>query len=160
MPISGDGFVTLADGSRRWGRFGAAGVLVRCADGEEGSSSYFLARRSEWCHQGGCWAIPGGALHQGESPVEGALREFAEEVGDVLVDGAYSVVEVHEDDHGGWSYWTVIIEVAERFPPPEALNWETAETAWVQQKRLDDLELHSAFRRTLVRLGFVSHRDE
>jgi predicted NUDIX family NTP pyrophosphohydrolase len=51
---------------------------------EDGSWRYFLARRSEWCHQGGCWAIPGGALHQGEEPIEGALREFVEEIGDVL----------------------------------------------------------------------------
>ena len=64
MPISGDGFVTVADGTARWGRFGAAGVLVRSVGGD-GSLWYFLARRSEWCHQGGCWAIPGGALHQG-----------------------------------------------------------------------------------------------
>jgi len=140
---------------------------VRCAGhsgGDDGDESwwYFLARRSEWCHQGGCWAIPGGALHQGESPVEGALREFAEEVGTVLGEGEFSVAEVHEDDHGGWSYWTVVVDVAGRFalPASAALNWETAETAWVQQEWLDDLELHGAFRRTLGRLGFVSHRDE
>src|SRR5438105_3470546 len=104
VPLSGDGFVTMADGTRRWGRFGAAGVLVRCPAGEgdvdagddgERSWWYFLARRSEWCHQGGCWAIPGGALHQGESPVEGALREFAEEVGAVLAEAEFSVAEVH-----------------------------------------------------------------
>ena len=158
MPASGDGFVTLADGTRRWGLFGAAGVLVRC--GDEGSWSYFLARRSEWCHQDGCWAIPGGALNQGESPIDGALREFAEEVGAVLAAVAYRVVEVHEDDHGGWSYWTVIVEVAERFASPATVNWETADTAWVAQEWLGELELHSDFRRTLVRLGFVSHRHE
>src|SRR5438552_11090983 len=32
MTVSGDGFVTLADGSQRWGRFGAAGILVRHVD--------------------------------------------------------------------------------------------------------------------------------
>jgi 8-oxo-dGTP diphosphatase len=163
MRVSGDGFVTLADGTRRWGRFGAAGVLVRCVGGPNGDESwwYFLARRSEWCHQGGCWAIPGGALHQGESPVEGALREFAEEVGAVLAEGEFTVAEVHEDNHGGWSYWTVIVDVPERFAPPEAaaLNWETAETGWVSHHRLSGLELHSAFRSTLVRLGFLAGPD-
>ena len=155
MPLSGDGFVTLADGSRRWGRYGAAGVLVRCAGDADGAWSYFLARRSEWCHQGGCWAIPGGALNLGETAVEGALREFAEEVGAILADGDFSVVDVHEDDHGGWSYWTVIVEVRERFHLPAAVNWETAETGWVRHDRLIELELHDAFRRTLERLGFL-----
>ena len=152
MPISGDGFVTVADGTVRWGRFGAAGVLVRCA-AEAGVWSYFLARRSEWCHQGGSWAIPGGALHHGEAPVDGALREFAEEIGHVL--SGFSVVDVHEDDHGGWSYWTVIVEVGERFDLPSAVNWETAETGWVRHDRLVELDLHQAFRRTLERLGFL-----
>lgn len=164
VPLSGDGFVTLADGTLRWGRFGAAGVLVRCAessargDEQEQSWWYFLARRSQFCHQGECWAIPGGALHKGEPPVEGALREFAEEVGVVLAEGNFRVVDVHEDDHGGWSYWTVIVEVAERFALPATadLNWETAETEWIPHHRLAGLELHSGFRRMLVRLGLIS----
>lgn len=167
MTVSGDGFVTLPDGSLRWGRFGAAGVLVRCAEGEhdgavvdQGRWWYFLARRSESCHQGGCWAIPGGALNLGESPVEGALREFAEEVGDVLADGEYRVVDVHHDDHGGWSYWTVIVEVPRRFDAPSPMNWETAETAWVAQAQLFDLDLLGVFRATLVRLGVLGDLDQ
>ena len=144
---------------------------MRCAGGrdggdrgegrDEGSWWYFLARRSEWCHQGGCWAIPGGALHRDESPVEGALREFAEEVGAVLRDSEFRVVDVCEDDHGGWSYWTVVVEVAERFALPAAaeLNWETAETGWIPRHRLGGLELHTAFRRTMVRLGVLPSAD-
>jgi 8-oxo-dGTP diphosphatase len=155
MPVSGDGFITLADGSLRWGRFGAAGVLLRCAGEPDGMTWYFLAKRSDSCHQGGCWAIPGGALNLDEAPVDGALREFAEEVGIVLSEGEFSVVDVYEDDHGGWSYWTVVIEVGERFDLPVAVNWETAETDWVRHDRLIELELHSAFRQTLGRLGFL-----
>jgi ADP-ribose pyrophosphatase YjhB (NUDIX family) len=130
-------------------------VLVRCAGDQDEAPWYFLARRSEWCHQGGCWAIPGGALHQGERPVEGALREFAEEIGIILREGEFSVVDVYEDDHGGWSYWTVMVEVGERFDLPAAVNWETAETGWVRHDRLIELELHRAFQRTLERLGFL-----
>ncbi|HYH50486.1 MAG TPA: NUDIX domain-containing protein, partial [Acidimicrobiia bacterium] len=105
--------------------------------------------------QGGCWAVPGGALNHGEEPLEGALREFAEEVGAVLSARDFSVVDVYQDDHGGWSYWTVIIEVPERFAAPAALNWETAETGWISHDELGDLELHPAFRRTLGRLGLL-----
>ena len=150
-PISGDGFVTLADGTRRWGRFGAAGVLVRCACAD-GSFDYFLARRSEFCHQGGKWAVPGGALNHGEEPLAGALREFAEEVGVDLAD--FTVVAVHEDDHGGWSYWTVIVDVPARFAAT-ITNWETAEAAWVAERLLDGLELLPPFRATMIRLGLL-----
>src|SRR5688572_22328411 len=88
---SGDGFVFLQDGSRRWGIYGAAGVLVRHV-GDDGPR-YFVALRSEWTHQGGTWAMPGGAIDQGESPVEAALREFTEEIGDLI--GDYEVAETH-----------------------------------------------------------------
>ncbi len=87
--------------------------------------------------------------------MEGALREFSEEVGEVLGDRDHRVADVHEDDHGGWSYWTVVVEVAQRFAPPEGLNWETAEAQWIPGDRLGALELHSAFRRTLGRLGVL-----
>lgn len=152
MAVSGDGFITLPDGSRRWGRFGAAGVLVRCA-GAGGGFDYFLARRSEWCHQGGTWAVPGGALNHGEAPLAGALREFAEEVGVELTE--YTVVATHEDDHGGWSYWTVIIDVPMRFAAA-VVNWETAETGWIAGHRLAQLELLEPFRATLTRLGLLT----
>jgi 8-oxo-dGTP diphosphatase len=148
---SGDGFITLADGTRRWGRFGAAGVLVRCA-GADGGFDYFLARRSAFCHQGGTWAVPGGALNHGESPLAGALREFAEEVGVDLTD--FAVVALHEDDHGGWSYWTALVEVRQPFAATVS-NWETAETRWIAEDHLDALELLPPFRATLTRLGVL-----
>src|SRR5688572_11020249 len=154
MRRSGDGFVTLADGSRRWGLFGAAGVLVRhVAEGDE--PSYFLARRSMHTHLGGTWAIPGGALDEGETPLEGALREFDEEIGVPLHQHQFEVVEVHEDDHGGWSYWTLVVDVAEPFEPPTALTWETSEVRWVRASQLGELELFGAFRATLERLGLA-----
>jgi 8-oxo-dGTP diphosphatase len=149
---SGDGFITLADGSRRWGRYGAAGILARHVDADK-TVSYFVALRSQFCHQGGTWAIPGGALHHGESPVEGALREFAEEV--TPLGEPFEVVDVHQDDHGGWSYWTVLVDVPHRFAPPTHLNWETAEVRWVGAEELTDLELFDSFRATLERLELL-----
>lgn len=149
---SGDGFVTVADGSARWGRFGASGLLARHVDAD-GMHWYFLARRSEWTHRGGTWAIPGGAMDAGEEPLEAAMREFAEEIGAVLDD--YTVAHVHEDDHGGWSYWTVVVDVAERFGVPGSLNWETAEARWVAAHELGQLELFDAFEATLAHLGLL-----
>ncbi len=152
MGRSGDGFVTLVDGSRRWGLFGAAGILVRHTD-ESGDVAYFLARRSMHTHLGGTWAIPGGALDEGETPLEGALREFVEEIGITLHDVGFEIVETHEDDHGGWSYWTLVVDVPSRFDLPDTLTWETAEVRWVALGQLAELELFGAFAATLERLG-------
>ena len=151
MRRSGDGFVMAGDGQPRWGRFGAAGVLVRHVDGDD--HWYFLALRSEYTHRGGTWAIPGGALDEGETPLDGALREFAEEIGTDLP--GHTVVQVHESDHGGWSYWTVVVDVDERFPLPTTLQWETADCAWVRHDELTQVELFDAFLATLHDLGFI-----
>lgn len=148
---SGDGFVVVADGSQRWGRYGAAGVLVRHAAADDGSVHYLLARRSIHCHQGGTWAIPGGAIDLHETPAQAALREFGEEIGVALPD--HVIAQVHEDDHGGWSYWTLVVDVTERFDPPVHLHWETAEVAWVEAGAVAALDLHPAFRATLMHLG-------
>ena len=150
---SGDGFVTAADGRPRWGRYGAAGLLVRHVDDD--GPWYFLARRSEHTHLGGTWAIPGGALDLGEAPLDGAMREFGEEVGLRLQEGEFDVAHVYEDDHGGWSYWTIVVDVADRFGTPTHLNWETSEAAWVRASDLDRYELFDAFRVTLERLGYL-----
>jgi 8-oxo-dGTP diphosphatase len=152
-PLSGDGFVRVADGSRRWGRYGAAGLLVRHVDDVTRTTSYFVARRSHHTHMGGTWAIPGGALNRSETAVEAAVREFREEVGLVLA--PERIVLIHEDDHGGWSYWTVVVDVDERFPIPTDTNWETAEARWVGQNELGDLALLEPFRATMVQLGFL-----
>ena len=144
---SGDGFITVRDGSVRWGLYGAAGVLVR----SEGH--VFVALRSPHSHHGGVWAIPGGALHSDETALEGALREFAEEIG-VHLDG-YEIAVEHEDDHGGWSYWTIVLDLPQRFEAPERLHWETSATNWVTLEQLAQLDLHPAFRATLVRLGLL-----
>jgi 8-oxo-dGTP diphosphatase len=148
---SGDGFVIAGDGQPRWGRFGAAGVLVRHVDGDD--HWYFLARRSEYTHRGGTWAIPGGALNEGEVPLDGALREFVEEIGIELDD--YTVDHVHESDHGGWSYWTIIVDVTKRFDLPSVLHWETADVRWISREELHQLELFDAFAATLAELGLA-----
>jgi 8-oxo-dGTP diphosphatase len=147
VTVRGDGFIRVADGTARWGLFGAAGVLVRHQD------RVFVAQRSLHCHNGGTWAVPGGALDLDETPLEGALREFSEEIGHHLTD--FEVVLTHEDDHGGWSYWTIVLDVPEPFEAPADLHWETAAVAWVTFDELRDYELFPAFRTTLEKLALL-----
>ena len=65
----------------RWGVFGAAGVLFAWRSASELGTLVMVQRRSEWAHEGGTWSVAGGAIDEGESPLEAAWRELGEETG-------------------------------------------------------------------------------
>ena len=76
----GDGWVDCACGRKHWGTNGAAGVLLARRDQETGEVTHIVMQhRATWSAEGGTWGIPGGAIADGESPIEGALREAYEE---------------------------------------------------------------------------------
>ena len=78
MRGDGDGWVISDHGTHHWGRFGAAGLLVR-APRSDNPPAVLLQHRAAWSHQGGTWGLPGGALDSHEDPRDAALREAAEE---------------------------------------------------------------------------------
>lgn len=139
MRGSGDGFVRCSDGHVRWGRYGAAGVLFvhREADGPR----VLLQKRSRWAHEGGTWSVSGGALDAGETPVEGALREAAEEVG--VVPDHRMLGEFRFAPADDWAYTTVVVEVDARFGV--SANFETDAVGWFRPDEVDDLSLHAGF---------------
>jgi 8-oxo-dGTP pyrophosphatase MutT (NUDIX family) len=143
MSTSADGWTHCDLGHRHWGLVGAAGLLVAHA-GADGVTRILLQHRSAAVQHGLTWGIPGGALEHGESPETGAFREAREELSGVPDDlvPADQVI----DDHGGWSYTTVIARTTHRFPPGTH-GWETGEEgyAWVTFDEADDLPLHPGF---------------
>jgi 8-oxo-dGTP diphosphatase len=146
---STDGWTTCALGHRHWGRAGAAGLFLH-RDGAEGAE-VLLQHRATWSHHGDTWGTPGGALHTGESPESGALREAQEELGllpDDVVLGASSV-----DDHGGWAYTTVLARPARSLEPADLrLDGESNGVAWVPLRRFGDVPLHPGLAASLPRL--------
>jgi 8-oxo-dGTP pyrophosphatase MutT (NUDIX family) len=147
---STDGWTTCAHGHRHWGRAGAAGILLH-RDGTHGPE-VLLQHRADWSHHGGTWGTPGGALHAGESAAEGALREVQEELGllrDDVVLGARSV-----DDHGGWSYTTVLARPARSIEPADLrLDGESTGVAWLPVAGLEEeVDLHPGLASSLFRL--------
>jgi 8-oxo-dGTP pyrophosphatase MutT (NUDIX family) len=135
----GDGWLHCALGHRHWGLFGAAGLLAHRGDGA--SREILLQHRAEWSHHGGTWGLLGGARHHEESAVDAALREAAEEAG--LRASDVRVQARSDDDHGGWSYRTVVA-VARTDLAPFVLNGESAEVAWWPVDRLPE-PLHPGF---------------
>lgn len=144
----GDGWTMCSAGHQHWGRHGAAGLLLRTtADG--GSDQVLLQKRAWWTHHGGTWGVPGGAKASWESPEDAALRELGEEVEMAL--GEVTVERVHHDDHGGWSYWTVLATIATPLHA-KPRSRETAEMRWVARDAVAGLDLHPGFAATWPQL--------
>lgn len=140
----GDGWVTLADGSRRWGLHGASGLLLHAFD-EAGTGHVLLQHRAWWTHQGNTWGLPGGARNSGESSVAAALREFSEEVAGEL--GSITLAGIHRQDHQVWAFDTVLANLPERraFSPG---NSESESIRWVPLRKVPSMALIPAFGRT------------
>jgi 8-oxo-dGTP diphosphatase len=130
----GNGWVRCELGHRHWGRFGAAGLLAFVAGGP-----VLLQRRTWWSHHGGTWGLPGGARDSHESALAGALREAAEECG--VPPDAVRPRSVFTDDHGGWSYTSVLAEADKPFAVLSDDD-ETDEAAWVPVTQIATLDLH------------------
>jgi 8-oxo-dGTP diphosphatase len=133
----GDAWVEGPDGSRYWGRFGAAGLLLH-----DPARGILLQHRVEWSHFGGTWGIPGGAIQAGERPVHGAMREAAEEAGVPL--DAIGPRFTHVLDLGFWSYTTLVASARRSFEPVIS-DPESLELRWVHVDEIDALPLHPGF---------------
>lgn len=133
----GDAWVVAPDGTRYWGRFGAAGLLAF-----DPARGVLLQHRVEWSHFGGTWALPGGARHQGESARDGALREAAEEAG--VPAGAVRPRCMSVLDLGYWSYATLVGEVLEPFEARIA-DPESRALEWVPADQVAERALHPGF---------------
>jgi 8-oxo-dGTP pyrophosphatase MutT (NUDIX family) len=138
--MSGDGWTTCAAGHRHWGRFGAAGLLLRSADGAPPAVG--LQLRAQWSHHGGTWGLLGGARNADESAVAAAVREAGEEAS--VEPDQLRVEASYLDDHGGWGYTTVVASAVTqlRLLPRSA---ESDAVRWVPLGQVDALSLHPGF---------------
>ncbi|RFT38773.1 septum formation protein Maf [Bifidobacteriaceae bacterium NR015] len=142
----GDGWVHCNCGRRHWGHNGAAGVLLARRDSETGRVTHVVMQhRALWSAEGGTWGIPGGAISDGESAIEGALRESFEEAN--ITSGDIEVVGAYREDHGNWRYTTVFaFEKPGHSVDPCAHDDESMEIKWVPIDDVPKLKLLTAMR--------------
>lgn len=146
----GDGWTRCEQGHKHWGLYGAAGLLLWHGD------HVLLQHRALWSHHGGTWGILGGARNSGETPEQAAGREAAEEAG--LDPASYTITDRFVDDHGGWSYTTVIARTDSALDLT-GLTAETIEVRWVLADALGELNLHPGFAASWGQVGAAGPPD-
>ncbi|WP_041952805.1 NUDIX domain-containing protein [Microbispora sp. H10830] len=137
----GDGWALCALGHQHWGLYGAAGLLT-VHHTLDGMPYVLMQKRAWWSHHGGTWGLPGGARDSHEDAITGALREAREEA--ALDADLVRVRGLYVDDHGGWSFQTVIAE-AEGLLDAGPANGESADMRWVEADEVVSKELHPGF---------------
>ncbi len=150
MRGDGDGWAFSDTGARYWGRYGAAGMLVR-APRPDGTPAVLLQHRAWWSHQGGTWALPGGARDSHETAEQAAVREAREEAGLPVERIAIRAAVVTATASGiDWTYTTVLADAEDllRVVP----NGESTELRWVDEEAVAALRLHPGFAASWQRL--------
>ncbi len=136
-------------GTYHWGVHGAAGLLLR-APWHDGTPAVLLQHRAPWSHQGGTWALPGGALDSHEQAHDAAVREAQEEAGlsaeQILVRVSVVTSTVPGPSGPIWTYTTVVADAAELLVTVP--NGESSELRWVPEHQVAELPLHPAFARS------------
>jgi 8-oxo-dGTP diphosphatase len=140
----GDGWIQCQCGSKHWGKFGAAGILI-FRENAEGGREIFLQHRAPWVHNGDTWGIPGGAKDSHESVNEAALREAHEETG--INPEHLNPLALFSDDHGDWRYDTVLAAASDLISA-DSPNDESQEMRWVAVDEVMLLTLHPSFAKT------------
>ncbi len=145
----GEAFVECACGNKHWGLLGAAGVMAwRPPEAGRPEPEVLMQLRVSWSHEGGTWAVPGGAINRGETVWEGAVREFAEESG---FDSLHDPNGSHILEHPDWSYTTFVAQVED--PGVELVaNRESEDLRWVPVSQIANLDLMPQFRAALPEL--------
>lgn len=146
MRGDGDGWVVSDAGTPYWGRHGAAGLLLR-APRPDGTPAVLLQHRAPWSHQGGTWALPGGARDSHETAEEAAVREAHEEAGlaaeHVRVRAKVVTAEISGTGGSSWTYTTVVADAPALLDTVP--NRESSELRWVGEDEVVELPLHPGF---------------
>lgn len=147
----GDEWVTAANGKRVWGKYGAAGLMLRHVD-QNGTERFLIAQRGPAISNPGYWQLPGGAIESNETFAEGATRETLEELG--FKEADFSAARVHGYHEavvgnvpgaptGDWRYTSFAATVPTQLVPDlskPGARAETSDARWMTLQEIEDLD--------------------
>jgi ADP-ribose pyrophosphatase YjhB (NUDIX family) len=162
---SGEGYYFAKSGKRYWGRYGAAGVLLRRVK-EDGTLEYLLAKRSANISAGGGqWAWPGGAhkdKKHAQSPQLTAYEELKEELG-VYPEGIDPIATHTNFVEPDWQYETMIVDVTNNSSLTDSLKIsddENSDLGWFTEDDIRELKennmLHPAVASSIEQVLAIS----
>lgn len=147
----GNGWSAGPDGTRCWGRFGAAGLVVLIPDGDSGR--VLLQYRAEWTSYPLTWGVPGGARDSHETPEAAAMREANEETGldeqqleildSIVTTGPHPADPERPELAGDWTYHTVFAFAPQQLDTTP--NAESLDLRWVPLEEVHTYNLLPAF---------------
>lgn len=109
-----------------WGKQAAGAIIMANSTGR-----ILLAFRSAEVQEPHTWGVWGGAIDDGEDPLDGAYREATEELGGVRVERA---IPLYVFKSGSFQYFNFLFIVGDEFSPnpSEEHGWETEGHDWVE----------------------------
>lgn len=144
----GDEWVKTAAGGEVWGKYGAAGLLLRHVD-DQGVERYLMAERGPGISNPGKWQFPGGAIESLEKPYEGGTRETLEELGFKDSDLLDAAVHGHHEataklaNGKDWKYTSVAATVKTQLKPDlstASARAETSDARWMTRQEIENLD--------------------
>jgi 8-oxo-dGTP pyrophosphatase MutT (NUDIX family) len=106
-----------------WGKAGAGCLVMAKSTGR-----ILIAHRGRSVEQPGTWGTWGGAIDEGEDPVDACLREIEEEAG--YTGGVAAVLPLYVFQKDNFRYSNFLVVVADEFKP--RLDWENQGYQWCE----------------------------
>lgn len=148
---SGDGYFADPGGAKLWGKYGAAGVMLRHTDKDSGEEKFLLVQRGPAVSTNkGKWQLPGGALNSNENDYNGTARELTEELQppNGYLDTVQPKGEVLFNHPSGWHYNNIVADVPEQFDATVDGD-ETGAAKWMTFDEVQKADLHPALKSNL-----------
>jgi 8-oxo-dGTP pyrophosphatase MutT (NUDIX family) len=137
----GDGWTVTPSGKSVWGKYGAAGLLLRHR-GDDGVDRFLMVQRGPAISDPGKWQFPGGAIDSKETFHQGAAREVIEELG--FKDDDLKAAAVHGEHSASipgstWQYVSVAATTPTQLKPDLSTHHARAETSDAKWMTVDEI---------------------